>query len=78
MAMFAERHEIDLTGAKAHVSKEMATSGQRRIARLPVIVTLPASIPMDIRERLEKVGYSCPVHASLHPDIDAPIEYRYE
>ena len=76
LAMYAERHGLNLTGITAQVGKEMSAS-PRRIGRLPVTVTLPASIPEDIRATLEKVGYSCPVHASLHPDVDAPIEFRY-
>ena len=77
MAMWAERHELDLAGATAHVSKEMQTS-PRRIGRLPVIVTLSAAISAEMRPVLERVAYQCPVHASLHPDIDAPIDFRYE
>lgn len=78
MAMFGERHGIDLTGATATVEKHMSQPpAPRRIARLPVVVTLPASVPADMRERLERVGHTCPVHASLHPEVDAPITYRY-
>lgn len=78
MAMFGERHGIDLTGATATVEKHMTQPpAPRRIARLPVVVTLPAAVPADMRERLERVGHTCPVHASLHPEVDAPIEYRY-
>lgn len=76
MAMYAERHGLDLTGMTAHVGKEMQTS-PRRIGRLPLTVSLPASVPEQMRPRLEQIGYACPVHASLHPDIDAEIEYRY-
>ena len=77
IAMWAERHELDLTGITAHVEKEMQVS-PRRISRLPVVVTLPATVAEDVRPTLERIGHLCPVHASLHPDIDAPIEYRYE
>ncbi len=78
IAMFAERHGLDMTGASATVEKHMSVPpAPRRIARLPVAVALPASIPADMRERLEKVGHACPVHASLHPEVDAPIVYRY-
>lgn len=78
MAMYAERHGIDLTGATATVEKHMTTPpAPRRIARLPVVVTLPEGVPAEMRERLERVGHTCPVHASLHPEVDAPIEYRY-
>lgn len=78
MAMFGERHGIDLTGATATVEKHMSQPpATRRIARLPVVVTLPASVPAEMRERLERVGHTCPVHASLHPEVDAPITYIY-
>lgn len=78
IAMFAERHGLDVTGATASVEKHMSTPpATRRIARLPVTVHLPSSIPPEMRERVEKVGHSCPVHASLHPEVDAPIHYLY-
>lgn len=78
IAMWAERQGIDISGAKATVEKHMSTPpSPRRIARLPVVVTLPASIPHDLRARAEAVGHACPVHASLHPEVDAPITYVY-
>jgi uncharacterized OsmC-like protein len=78
IAMWAERQGIDITGATARVEKGMSTPpSPRRIARLPVVVTLPASLPPEMRERAERIGHACPVHASLHPEVDAPIEYRY-
>lgn len=76
MGMFAERHDIDLAGMRAEVGKEMNAS-PRRIGRLPVTVRLPDSVPQEMRAVLEKVGRSCPVHASLHPDVDAPITFVY-
>lgn len=78
IAMYAERHGIDISGSSATVEKHMSQPpAPRRIARLPVVVTLPASVPAEMRERIERVGHTCPVHASLHAEIDAPIEYRY-
>lgn len=79
IAMWGERNGLDLTGASASVEKHMSVPpAARRIARLPVVVNIPAgAVPTDMRERMEKVGHACPVHASLHPEVDAPIEYRY-
>ncbi|MFN9133234.1 MAG: OsmC family protein [Phycisphaerales bacterium] len=78
IGMFAERHGVSIAGATASVEKHMSTPpAPRRIARLPVVVRLPASIPADFRERLERIGHTCPVHASLHPEVDAPITYIY-
>ena len=78
LAMFSERHNIDVTGATATVEKHMTQPPlPRRIARLPVVVTLPKTVPMEMRERVEAAGHKCPVKATLHPEVDAPIEYRY-
>jgi putative redox protein len=76
IGMYAERHNLDLTGMTAHVGKEMNNS-PRRIAKLPTSVILPAGVPEEMRATLERVGQTCPVHASLHPEIEAPITYEY-
>lgn len=78
IAMWAERQGLDMSGASARVEKHMsAPPATRRIARLPVHVTLPAAWPEDVRQRAERVGHACPVHASLHPDVESPIIYDY-
>lgn len=78
IAMYAERQGFTIDGATATVEKHMSVPpAPRRIARLPVTVSLPASVPVDMRERVEAVGHKCPVHASLHPEVDAPIIYMY-
>ncbi len=79
LGLVAERHEIDLIGTKVHVSKEMITEPVRRIGSLRTVVTVPPGAVEDpsMRERMESAARKCPVHKSLHPDIDAPIEFRY-
>ena len=77
IAMYAERHELNLDGMTASVGKEMIAS-PRRIGRLPLTVHLPASVAEDVRPHIQRIAYACPVHASLHPDIDAPIEIVYD
>ena len=72
-----ERHQLDLTGMSATVEKEMSLKPSR-IGRLAVTITVPAAAaPEELRARLEAMGHRCPVHASLHPEIEAPILYRY-
>ncbi|WP_404308858.1 OsmC family protein [Neorhodopirellula lusitana] len=77
LGLVAKRHEIDLSGAKVHVTKEMITEPVRRIGKLTTIVTLPENLELDaaMQERLEAAARHCPVHQSLHPDIDAPIKF---
>ena len=76
MAMAAERRGIDLTGATVTVEKHMTTEPPRRIAQLPVHVRLPIRVnPNDLR-LLEAAAHGCPVHRSIHPDIESPIVFE--
>ena len=77
VAMYGERHGLDLTGITAHISKEMTTA-PRRIGHLPLTVHLPMSVTEEMRPVLERIAHTCPVHASLHPDVDAPITFQYD
>jgi putative redox protein len=77
MAIVAERDGLSIEGARAEVTKEMNVS-PRRIASLPVQVTLSAKISADDRKKLENAANHCPVHKSLHPDVQAPVSFIYE
>jgi putative redox protein len=77
IAIVAKRDGVSLEGARAEVQKEMNPS-PRRIGALPVKVWLPKSVPVDYRPKLMATAHACPVHKSLHPDIQAPIEIIYE
>lgn len=77
MAIAAERDQMNLTGAKADVTKNMITTPHRRIGDLTVTVTLPASLPPDYRKKLEGIAHTCPVHRSLHPEVKIPISFTY-
>lgn len=81
MGIVAQRNQLDVTGMRIHVTKEMVTDGVRRIGRLPVTVVIPAekaqALSPDQRTKLEHAAHNCPVHRSLHPDIAAPIVVHY-
>jgi putative redox protein len=78
MAIVAKRRGIDFSAARFSVEKHMATDPVRRIGRLPVTVYLPAGYDAETRTVLERAAHSCPVHKSLHPDVEAPIRFVYE
>ncbi len=75
LGIVAARHELDLRGMRIQVDKEMAVTPTRRIGRLltRVFVPLPADHPQ--RALMEAAAFGCPVHASLHSDVDKPIEF---
>jgi putative redox protein len=81
MGIVAERHQWDLTGTRVHVVKEMIQQPIRRIGALPVKVSIPAEkaakLSAEARQKLEHAAHHCPVHKSLHPEINSPIEFDY-
>jgi putative redox protein len=75
MGIFAQRHQIDLRGTRVSVIKEMTTGSPRRIAKLTseIHFLLPAAHPQ--REALERTALTCPVHQSLHSEIEKPVRF---
>jgi putative redox protein len=78
MGIQARTLGINLDGAIATVEKEMTATLPRRIARLAVRIHVPRPISMVNREKLMRAAHTCPVHKSLHPDIEIPIEFTWE
>lgn len=77
MGIVAEREKIDLKGMKITVDKEVAAAPHRRIGRLVTRVTVPCQLSETQKVKLEKAAKLCPVHESLHPDVETPIEFIY-
>ena len=75
MGIYAESRGIDLRGMKLTVSKEMTATPPRRIARITTEIWLPAGVKQDAA--LERAALTCPVHASLHPEVEKPITFHY-
>lgn len=70
--------EAKLRGMRVEVEKHMSTDAPRRISRLTTTITLaqPIEDPAD-RARLERIANACPVHRSLHPEIEKPISWPW-
>ena len=76
MGIKAGDMNIDITNAKADVTKHMA-SEPRRVAKIEVSVSLPAIDNEKDRSVLERTGTNCPVAKSIHPDIELVINYNW-
>lgn len=68
---------LELKGMTLSVEKHMSAESPRRIARLPVTVNVPVSTTPEQRVSLERAAHGCPVHRSLHPEIDKPITFNW-
>ena len=75
IGIVAARHGLDVRGMTARTEQVMTSEGPRRIRSLRTVLTLPLSADHPQRAMLENAAHTCPVHKSLHPDIDAAIEF---
>jgi putative redox protein len=78
MGIVAQRDGLDLSGTHFRIVKHMQTTSPRRVASLPITFHLPGHIPAEARPKLERAALTCPVHHSLHPDIESKVEFLYD
>lgn len=76
MGIKARDMEVSLSGSTAAVTKTMA-SNPRRISKIEVVLQLPKEISEKHRTLLERTANTCPVHYSLHPDIEKVIVFHW-
>lgn len=77
LAMAAEHDGLNVTGAELRVEKHME-SNPRRIAAIEVVLRLPARIPPEQRERLERAARACPVYHSLRSDMKVDTRFLWD
>lgn len=77
MGIAARTHGVDFAGATARVEKEMATAPLRRVGRLTVEVRVPGEVSAEDQLKLERAAHTCPVHKSLHPDVEVLVRFQW-
>ena len=76
MAIFAERHGIDLKGMKGQAEKIMAAN-PRRIGEVKLVIEMPLPENHPHASSLKAAGLGCPVHHTLSVETKMPIEWRW-
>ncbi|MGV6832761.1 MAG: OsmC family protein [bacterium] len=76
MGIKARDMELDMSGTTAEVTKTMA-SDPRRIAKIEVNILFPFEADDKTKKILERTAETCPVHYSLHPDIEKVVTFTY-
>jgi len=59
----------------AETEKVMSDAAPRRIASLRTRITIPLPADHPQRTALERAALACPVHQSIHPEIDAAVDF---
>ena len=78
MGIVAKRKGIAMEGATVAVRKHMSEDTPRRIARIDLDIALPLPADHPDRPMLEAAARGCPVHHSLHPDIEVVMNWEWK
>ncbi|MGC6424059.1 MAG: OsmC family protein [Lentimonas sp.] len=78
IGMQLEANGVDLKGMRIKVVKEMSGDLPRRIVRLETEIRLPIVLSEAQQAKVQAAAESCPVHHSLHPEIEKPITYYWK
>ena len=76
MAIAAEKNGINISETSASVKKIMGTN-PRTISDVVIDIKMSKDLALKDRRRLEKAALACPVHKSLHPDMNKEITFSY-
>ncbi len=77
IGIVARREEIAVEGMRIGVRKFMSGDAPRRIGRLELDIDIPLPAGHPDAKLLESAARGCPVHHSLHPDIELVMNWRW-
>ena len=77
MGIKAQGLGVDLKHSSVEITKHMA-SDPRRIVKIEAKLSLPKDVSDKHRKILIHTANTCPVHYSLHPDIEKVITFHWE
>lgn len=63
----------DLKGSTVKVEKIMSSDTPRRIGQLNVEVKIPDRFSDQDKKHMLNIAHACPVHQSLHPDVQLNV-----
>ena len=76
MGIKARDMEVNMDGSTAEVTKYMQAD-PRRISKIEVVLTMKSDADQKAKTILERTALTCPVHQSLHPDIEKNITFNW-
>ncbi len=77
MGIKARDMGVDFSGSTAEVTKHMQAD-PRRISKIEVVFDMKVAVDEKTRVILERTAHTCPVHLSLHPDIEKVITFQWQ
>ena len=78
IGIVAKRKEIAVEGMAVTVRKFMSDDQPRRVKRLELDLVMPLPASHPDRKLLESAARGCPVHHSIHPDIEVVMNWTWQ
>jgi uncharacterized OsmC-like protein len=78
IGIVAKRKELAIEGMTVNVRKFMSDEQPRRIKRLELDLKIPLPASHSDRKLLESAARGCPVHQSIHPDIEVVMNWVWQ
>jgi putative redox protein len=78
IGIVAKRKELAVEGMAISVRKFMSDDMPRRIKRLELDLQIPLPATHPDRKVLESAARGCPVHHSIHPDIEVVMDWTWQ
>ncbi len=69
--------KVDVSGLRLTLEKKMALAPNRRIGKLTMHIYCPKTFDAETKRKLETAGTHCPVHQSLHPDVEQEFHFHW-
>ena len=77
IGIYGRSHDVDVTGTTIEVTKTMSAN-PRRIGKIEMIFTMPdRDYPDKQKLMIERAALTCPVHLSLHPDVEQVFTFKW-
>lgn len=77
MGQYADTAGLEIEGTRVRVEKHMTQERPRRIARLDVVLSMPAGLEEKARAAFRACAEGCPVRRSIHPEIAVEVRFEY-
>ena len=76
MGIKARSMDVDFSGSTAEVTKHMNPE-PRKISKIEVVFDMSVEVDDKTRAILERTAMTCPVHLSLHPDVERVVTFNW-
>jgi putative redox protein len=77
MSSFAERHGLNVNGARVDIDASLGGKPDMRISKIDVTVRVPKAFSEEEQALLEKAADACPIKHSFGPDTVISTHFEF-